>query len=69
MEDKPLPLVGIDRLPLGFLEKLFVKSKIALLRLLGLATINPAPKFDAPRPGWMGPVNPITFMVMSYAMM
>ena len=32
MEDKPLPFVGIDRLPLGFLEKLFGKREIALLQ-------------------------------------
>ena len=48
MEDKPLPFVGIDRLPLGFLEKLFGKREIALLQQPEEGVLLPFRSVEAP---------------------
>ena len=59
MEDKTLPFVGNDRLPLGFLEKLFGKREIALLQQPEEGAA-PIPELEAPvglgafRPGRCG---------------
>ena len=60
MEDKPLPFVGIDRLPLGFLEKLFGKREIAPLQQPEEGVLLPFRSVEAPvglgafRPGRRG---------------
>jgi len=60
MEDKPLPFVGINRLPLGFLEKLFGKREIALLQQPEEGVLLPFRSVEAPvglgafRPGRCG---------------
>ena len=48
MEDKPLPFVGIDRLPLGFLEKLFGKREITLLQQPEEGVLLPFRSVEAP---------------------
>jgi hypothetical protein len=60
MEDKPLPFVGIDSLPLGFLEKLFGKREITLLQQPEEGVLLPFRSVEAPvglgafRPGRCG---------------
>jgi hypothetical protein len=56
MEDKPLPFVGIDRLPLGFLEKLFGKREIALLEQPEEGVLLPFRSVEAPV--GLGPFRP-----------
>jgi hypothetical protein len=60
MEDKPLPFVRIDRLPLGLIEKLFGKREIALLQQPEEGVLLPFRSVEAPvglgafRPGRWG---------------
>src|SRR6187549_3224 len=48
MEDKPLPFVGINCLPLGFLEKLFGKREITLLQQPEEGVLLPFRSVEAP---------------------